>query len=186
MNLKEVLSIAGQPGLFKYVAQAKGGIIVESLSAEAKRTMVSGSAKVSALGDIAIFTDEAEVPLAEIFENIYKINEGKPTQITSKSSPEELTGFMQEALATYDKERVHNSDIKKLASWYNILVACGATSFNDEQVSDEESEVATSVAVAEKTTKPRHVAAAPVKAKQTASSKPKVTATKSTTARKSS
>lgn len=186
MNLKEVLSISGQPGLFKYVAQAKGGIIVESLTPDAKRTMVSGSAKVSALGDIAIFTDEAEVPLAEIFENIYKINEGKAVDVTSKSSPEELASFMQSALAAYDKDRVHNSDIKKLATWYNILIVAGVTTFIEEQAPEDDSEAAPTVATAEKTTKPRRATAAPVKAKQTASSKPKATATKNTTARKSS
>ena len=30
MELKDILAIAGQPGLFKYVAQSQRGIIVES------------------------------------------------------------------------------------------------------------------------------------------------------------
>lgn len=32
MNLKEVLAISGQSGLFKFVAQSKNGVIVESLT----------------------------------------------------------------------------------------------------------------------------------------------------------
>ncbi|MEG2865571.1 MAG: DUF5606 domain-containing protein, partial [Mucinivorans sp.] len=94
MNLKEILSIAGQPGLFKYVAQGKGGIIVESLTPDAKRQMVSGSAKVSSLGDIAMFTDSQEVPLADIFETIFKNQSGAVLTITGKSSVDELHTFM--------------------------------------------------------------------------------------------
>ena len=32
MELKEILAISGQPGLYKYVAQSSRGVIVESLS----------------------------------------------------------------------------------------------------------------------------------------------------------
>lgn len=188
MNLKEILSITGQSGLFKYVAQAKGGIIVESLLPDAKRMMVSGSAKVSALGDIAIFTETQEVPLADIFETIAKNNDNKAVEITNKSTPEELAAFMTSALAQYDKSRVHNSDIKKLAAWYNILVASGITTFTDKE--DESAENAAEVAPiggAEKIAKPRRVATPAITTKaKAASSKPKVTAPKSTTARKSS
>ena len=62
MELKEILAISGAPGLYKYVAQGKGGIIVESL-ADGRRTMVGGTTKVSALGDIAVFTRTSEVAL---------------------------------------------------------------------------------------------------------------------------
>ena len=58
MELKEILAISGAPGLYKYVAQGKGGIIVESL-ADGRRTMVGGATKVSALGDIAVFTQSS-------------------------------------------------------------------------------------------------------------------------------
>lgn len=189
MNLKEILSITGQAGLFKYVAQGKGGIIVEALAPDAKRQMVSGSAKVSALGDIAIFTDKDEVALADIFETIFKNNSGKAVDITSKSTPDELHTFMSATLASYDRERVHNSDIKKLASWYNILVAAGVTTFKEE---DKEVEVATGAGVekpATKTTAARRAtstAAGAAAGKAKVSSKPKMTATKGTTARKSS
>ncbi|MBQ2037516.1 MAG: DUF5606 domain-containing protein, partial [Alistipes sp.] len=32
MEFKDVLAISGMPGLYKYVAQSKNGIIVESLA----------------------------------------------------------------------------------------------------------------------------------------------------------
>ncbi len=141
MELSEILAVSGVPGLYKYVAQGKSGIIVESLT-DGKRTLVSGSSKVSALGDIAIFTDTEEVPLAQVFESLQKA--GKPVAITSKSTPDELDAFLKSALPTYDRERVHNSDIRKIALWYNTLVAAGMTSFlpkeEEEQAAPAEKE----------------------------------------------
>lgn len=131
MNLKEILAIAGSAGLYKYVAQGKGGIIVESL-VDDRRSLVSGTSKVSALGDIAMFTDAAEVPLSEVLTTVYTHNKGAQVDITGKSTAEQLHDFMQSALPQYDRERVHNSDIKKLASWYNILVKAGFTTFTSE------------------------------------------------------
>lgn len=183
MELKEILSIAGAPGLYKYVAQGKGGIIVESLT-DARRTMVSGSAKVSALGDIAIFTDADEVPLAEIFQTIFDTNKGV-IAINNKSTNEELHAFMAEILPAYDRDRVHTSDIKKLATWYNTLVGAGMTSFTivEEEAKEEATPaIAAAKPKAEKTTPKKPVvknAAAPKAAS------PKIATPKSTTNRKS-
>ena len=187
MELKEILSIAGAPGLYKYIAQGKGGIIVESL-VDSRRTMVSGSAKVSALGDIAIFTDADEVPLAEIFQSIFDKNRGV-IAVTNKSSNKELHNFMAQTLPTYDRDRVHTSDIKKLATWYNMLVGAGMTSFKiDEEAKNEESEPVVTA------TKPKAEKAASATAKKQAvksatpkatGSHPKVTTPRSTTNRKS-
>lgn len=195
MYLREILAISGTPGLYKYVAQGKGGIIVESLS-DGKRTMVSGSAKVSALGDIAIFTDSEEVALGTVFQSIFDLEKGGAVTINGKSTPDELAAFMQKALPSYDQERVHNSDIKKLAQWYNTLVGVGMTNFTaqeeqteqqDEQADTQEAAapVKKATAAAAKTTKkaaPAKVVAP--KATGATASRAKV-ATKSTTNRKS-
>lgn len=138
MELKEILAISGAPGLFRYVAQGKGGIIVESL-ADGRRTMVGGSTKVSALGDIAVFTASAEVPLGDVLQSAYDKHAGKPVELPSKASPEELRTFMVSILPDYDAERVHNSDIRKIGQWYNALVAAGMTSF---QTAEENAEAA--------------------------------------------
>ncbi len=182
MKLSEILSVSGAPGLFKYVAQSKGGIIVETVGAVQKRSIVSASAKVSALGDIAIFTDSSEVSLAEVLDNIYAALEGKPAAITGKSTPEELASFMGAALAEYDRERVHNSDIKKVAQWYNLLLAAGMTKFQEEEEEGAEASEAVKAATQAKSAVKKTAAA--VNTKAGAASKSKVTATKSTTARK--
>ena len=119
MELRTGLSIAGKPGLFKLVAQNKGGVVVESLL-DGKRTSISASANVSSLGDIAIYTYEEEVPLREVFKAMSAATGGKEA-LSHKSSKGELEDFFGEVLPKFDQERVYASDIKKIVQWFNIL-----------------------------------------------------------------
>jgi hypothetical protein len=71
MVLKDILAISGEPGLFKFIAQGKNAIIVEHLETK-KRGSAYGSAKVSSLEDIAIFTETEDMPLGKVFDLIYE------------------------------------------------------------------------------------------------------------------
>ena len=123
MQLEKIISISGKPGLFKLVSQLKNGFIVEDITTK-KKASISNSSQVSLLDNIAMFTFDKEVPLFEVFENIAKKYDYKPT-ISHKSSSDELRAFMAESLPNYDVERVYESDIKKLAQWYNLLQKAG-------------------------------------------------------------
>ena len=131
--LKMILAISGKPGLYKLVSQGKNMLIVEAVSAEKKRMPIYASDKVISLGDIAMYTDADEVPLAEVLENVKKLKEGGLVELDyKKASNPELHAFMAEALPNYDRDRVHTSDIKKLIQWYNLLVSCGETDFVED------------------------------------------------------
>lgn len=119
MVLKDLLAIAGSPGLYKFIAQGKNAVIVEHLET-GKRTSAHGAARVSSLEDITVFTDKEEVPLAEVFDKIYEKENGAAS-INHKSSPEELKDYFSELISEYDREKVYVSDIKKIIQWYNIL-----------------------------------------------------------------
>ena len=137
MELREILAISGQPGLYKYVAQSTRGVIVESLL-DGRRMNASAQSRVSALSEISMFTEGDDIPLADVFTRIYEHTGGKEA-ISPKSSPEELKAAFAEVLPEYDRERVHLSDIKKCISWYNILVGAGFTEFKlPEQENGEE------------------------------------------------
>lgn len=127
MELKDILAISGMPGLYKYVARSQRGVIVESL-ADGKRLNAAMASKMSALTEISMFTEEEDISLAEVLTNIYNYTEGKPA-ISHKASGDEIKAYMAEVLPTYDRERVHLSDMKKLFQWYNILVEAGMTKF---------------------------------------------------------
>lgn len=153
MELKEILAISGQSGLYKFVAQSKSGIIVESL-ADGVRSNAAATSKVSAMSEIAIFTEGDDVPLAEVFSNIYGYTGGKEA-ISHKASPEELKKFFAQVQPDYDRDRVHVSDMKKVVNWYNILVAAGMTDFKAESAEEPEQEDAAVVEPPVKTPVPK-------------------------------
>ncbi len=136
MELKEILAISGQPGLYKYVAQSTRGVIVESL-ADGRRMNASAASKVSALTEISMFTEGDDIPLADVFTRIYEHTNGAQT-ISHKETPERLKEAFAEVLPEYDRDRVHVSDIKKCFSWYNTLVAAGFTKFELPSAPGEE------------------------------------------------
>lgn len=119
MILKDIIAISGEPGLFRFVAQGKNSIIVEHLETK-KRSSAFGSAKVSSLEDIAIFTAKEDLPLSKVFDLIYDKEQGG-VAIDGKSDGNKLKMWFEEVLPDYDKDKVYVSDIKKVALWYNIL-----------------------------------------------------------------
>lgn len=135
--LKTVLSISGRPGLFKLVSQGKNMLIVESLGT-GKRMPAYAHDKIISLGDIAIYTMEEDIPLADVFESIKEKNEGKIVDIKSMKSDKEIREYFATVLPDFDDERVYTNDIKKVFSWYNILVEAGITEFKIEEDAKEE------------------------------------------------
>ncbi len=119
MDLSKIIAISGYPGLFKVIAQAHNGIIVESLI-DKKRMQAFSTFKISALEDISIFTTGDDVPLKEVFDKILKSEKGQ-TAVNAKASNDELKNYLKKVLPDYDEDRVHVSDIKKLITWYNLL-----------------------------------------------------------------
>ena len=134
--LKDILSISGYGGLFKFISQGRTGIIVESLE-DKKRMNASATAKISALEDIAIFTDTEDMPLNDVFKAISE-KEAGGVSINHKSSADELKNYFSEVLPDYDRDRVYVSDIKKVINWYNILHKLELLNFEEEK--EEKSE----------------------------------------------
>lgn len=144
--LKTILSISGKPGLYKLVSQAKNMLIVETIAADKKRMPAYAKDKIISLADIAMYTNDAEVPLAEVLEALKEKENGAVASIdVKKASSEELRTFMAEILPDFDRDRVYPSDIKKLVSWYNILITNGITEFKEpatEEAAAEDTEKA--------------------------------------------
>ena len=127
MELKDILAISGQPGLYKYVAQSMRGVIVESL-VDGKRMNASATSRVSALTEISMFTEGEDIALADVFTNIWNYTGGKEA-ISHKESADKIQAEFAQVLPEYDRDRVHVSDMKKCFAWYNILVKAGFTEF---------------------------------------------------------
>jgi hypothetical protein len=138
MDLTKILSVAGKPGLHELVAQGKNGIIVQSL-ADKKRLPISATTNVSSLNDIAIYTFEGEIPLREIFRNIFKKEDGK-AGLSHKESSNAIFSYFNEIAPGFDDERVYVSDMKKVLQWYNILQGFGLVDLevDEEETTEEE------------------------------------------------
>lgn len=135
MILKDILSISGKSGLFKLVTSGKNHIVVESLI-DGKKTTAFASHKISSLEDISIYTYEDDIPLSDIYDVIFKKEQGGQA-IDHKASEKELRSYMSGILADYDEDRVYVSDLKKLFQWYNILQNNGLLHL-EEKVKEEE------------------------------------------------
>ncbi|MCD8270746.1 MAG: DUF5606 domain-containing protein [Parabacteroides sp.] len=135
--LKAILSISGKPGLFKLVSHGKNMLIVESL-VDKKRVPAYAKDKVISLGDIAIYTNETEVPLHEVLTSVKNKENG--AKVTVPSDTKELRTYFAEVLPDFDRERVYPSDIKKLLNWYNILIGAEITDFTPEEPAAEEAQ----------------------------------------------
>jgi len=133
--LKTILSVSGKPGLFRLISSGKNMVIVESLE-DKRKLPIYARDKVVSLGDIAMYSDEGEVALGEIFLAIHTKYEGKAIAPLKKA--EELKTFFAEILPSYDRDRVHDSDIKKLITWYNLLIQYGV-SFDELKKKEETS-----------------------------------------------
>lgn len=136
-----ILAISGRPGLYRLVSRGRGTLIVETIDATKKRFAAGPREQVTALNDISMYTDVNDKPLMEIFQTIKETLEGAKADVNIKTATAtELAEFMGKALPNYDRDRVHNSDIKKLILWYNILTEAGLNDFVSEEVEGTEAE----------------------------------------------
>jgi dephospho-CoA kinase len=130
--LETILAISGKPGLYKLVSRGNHNLIVETLDTQKKRFPAFAADKIISLADIAMYTDEKEVPLREVLNNIKAKESGKTTSIDyRKASKDELFAFLGEVLPNFDRDRIYPGDVKKLIQWYNILIENGLTDFDE-------------------------------------------------------
>ncbi len=145
MNLKDIMAIAGKPGLYKMIAQAKNGLVVENII-DHKRIQAFTSDKISTLEEISIYTESDDMPLKEVIRKIYQKLEAKPAP-DLKGDNVKIKNFFNEILPEYDKERVYVSHMQKIINWYNLLLDQNLIDLEDE--TEKETETATEEKVVE-------------------------------------
>ena len=145
--LETILSIAGKPGLYKLVSRAKMNLIVETIDEKKKRMPTFATDRVTSLSDISMFTEGEDVPLYEVLVKVREKEEGKVASLDwRKASAKQLQDYFAEVLPDFDRDRVHNSDIKKLLQLYDILINAGISNFEEilkpagEEETDESQE----------------------------------------------
>ncbi len=137
-DLKKILSVSGQRGLFLYLSQARNGVIVESLETK-HRTTFGASAKISSMADISVYTTTEDVALKEIFTSMARILQNGPA-MSSKEDPKKIKAFFREVLPEYDEDRFYVSHMKKILEWYNLLQKFASLEFVEEEEEAKEEE----------------------------------------------
>lgn len=135
--LKKILSISGKPGLYRLVSNGKNMLIVESLL-NGKRMPAYARDKVVSLGDISIYTTDEDMPLGEVLEKVKEANNGQPVDVKALGDDNAVRAYFKTILPEYDEDRVYTTDIRKLFSWYNQLIAAGVTDFKSEEIAEDQ------------------------------------------------
>ncbi len=149
MKITDILAIAGKPGLYQVLASGSASIVVESML-DGKRSSVPGTARVSNLADITMYTVEDDVPLLDVLNRIHTTQNGAAGP-SHKDAPQAIRDFLDGIVPELDHERVYQSDLKKLVQWYNLLVSNGAFPLEaPEQPKEDGKESETDKAAAKK------------------------------------
>lgn len=127
MSLQKILAISGKPGLFELKLQTRTGFVAESFL-DGKKITVGMRSNVSLLSEIAVYTYNEEIKLAEVFKAIATKENDGPTAISHKDDNGVLISYFREVLPEFDEDRVYPSDIKKIVNWYNMLQPKGIVS----------------------------------------------------------
>ena len=134
-DLARILSVAGQHGLFQYLAQARGGAIGESLETK-QRKVLSSSNRISTLADIAIYTSEGEMKLDAVFLALKAVL-GDQEAPSPKAPEQELVALFRKAIPNYDADRFYVSHMRKVIDWYDQIVKYASLDFvKQEEGSD--------------------------------------------------
>lgn len=139
VSLRHIISITGRPGLYKIVSNGIRALIVEDLMT-GKRMPVGGRDKVVSLGDIAMYTERGDMPLGEILDAVFAHYDGKEVDVKEFVASGKLRDEFGAVIEDFDRDRVYDNDIKKLFTWYNLLVAAGLTKFSDPKEEEEKTE----------------------------------------------
>lgn len=134
--LRTIIAISGKSGLFRLISQGRGMLIVESL-VDGKRGPIQARDRVIALGDISMYTDEEDAPLSEVLTSLYNVQKGEKVDLSQLTEQEALFASFAQVLPNFDRQRVYASDIKKLYTWYNVLIGAGITTFQEADQAEE-------------------------------------------------
>lgn len=154
MNLEDFVAVSGMSGLYKMVVNRNNGLIIEDLDSGKKRFASARKHQFTPLISIGIYTDDDTSELKEVFKSMLEQFETNPPVKTS-SSAIELGAYFAKILPNYDRDQVHNSDIKRVIKWFNFLNDRNLLNFEEEEKEESatpEVESSTEEPAAEETT----------------------------------
>ena len=132
MNLKDILAVSREPGLFKLKANRANGLVVEEFGTNKTRFFSARKHQFTPLESISIYTYDDAEELSKVFTKIGELykDQNLPDQ---KGDSEELKSHFREVLPDFDEDRVMVSDIKKVFKWFDFLRSSGFNFIDEEE-----------------------------------------------------
>jgi hypothetical protein len=121
MEMKDILSITGMPGLFSLVSTKNNGMVVKSLEDGKTQFVSSRIHGISSLENISVYLNQEETTeLKQVLIQMQKNEDSIPLPDV-KAEPGKLKEYFKKIVPDYDEEKVHVSDMKKMVKWYATL-----------------------------------------------------------------
>ena len=136
-DLSKILSVSGKHGLYRFLALSRNNSAIAEALSDGKRTTFDPHSRITTLADIAIYTDEGEFKLKDVFLAINKVLDGKEAP-GSKADSAEIKALFDKAVPNYDPDRFYVSHMKKILDWYGELVKYASLDFVEEEEDAEE------------------------------------------------
>lgn len=131
MNLDNIVSVSGLPGLYKMAGSRNNGLIIEDLDSGKRRFVSVRKHQFTPLESVSIYTMMDTTPLPDVFKNIMSGNKESIPQANAASS--EIQEWFSSVLPNYDADRVLVSDMRKIIRWYNFLESHDLLTDSDEE-----------------------------------------------------
>lgn len=121
MNLDTLVAVSGIAGIHKVLTTRSNGLIIEDLTSGKNRFISSRKHQFTPLESISIYTDDGEsTELSKVFDAMHEQLKSNPIP-SDLNDAKGLKAYFEKILPKYDKDRVHNSDIKKTIKWFVFL-----------------------------------------------------------------
>jgi hypothetical protein len=119
--LHQIVQVPGNGGVHRIITTSKQGYVLQSIDAEQRRWHAPVQTKVAALEEIAIYTEEDQVPLWNVFGKLWQMNLEDTEIQTSLDNEAGTKAMFERILPNYDSSRVYVSDMRKVLRWYLAL-----------------------------------------------------------------
>lgn len=132
MNLTNILSVSGLPGLYEMIANRPNGLIVRNVLGGKNQFAPARKHQFSPIETIGIYTNMDTMDIDKVFQKMLEQSSTLPVP-DKKLNKVEAEEYFSQVLPDYDRDQVRISDINRLCKWYHIIVASGRHISSEEE-----------------------------------------------------
>jgi hypothetical protein len=120
MNLENIVSVSGLPGLYQLVATRQNGLLIESFETKKRQFVSIRKHQFTPLVSIGIYTYADVINIDDVFNKVEEGSSANPIP-DHNAKADELRTWFRTIISDHDEDRVHINDIRKVIKWYNFL-----------------------------------------------------------------